>query len=126
MITPRVDRRGTGALAATLIALGALLLFVEIGLATDRNWPKMIRVGAAALGYVGTLLASGALRSPQALWRYVLAGLVGGLVSGVVRADASAPLVAAQVVLAGLLLGPAHWLLVRRAAPYLDGPPFAH
>lgn len=37
------------ALDATLLALGALLLFIEAGLASDGNWPKMLRVGVAPL-----------------------------------------------------------------------------
>ena len=124
MTPPRADRRGAGALAATLLASGALLLFIEIGLATDRNWPKMIRVGAAALGYVAVLLASGAFRHPQTLWRYVVAGIAAGLLSEAVRPETRPALVIAQTVLAGFLIGPMHWLLVRRAAPHLDRPPF--
>ena len=51
---------------ATLVTLGALLVFIEVGLATDGNWPKMLHLAIA------------------------------------------------QAVLAALLLGPAHWLIVRR------------
>ncbi|HEX2717410.1 MAG TPA: hypothetical protein VHM67_06990 [Gemmatimonadaceae bacterium] len=39
----------------TLLALGALLVFIEVGLATDGNWPKMPRVAVAGAGYVATL-----------------------------------------------------------------------
>jgi hypothetical protein len=102
------------ALDATLLALGGLLLFIEIGLATDGNWPKMLRVGVAVAGYVTMLLVTGARRQPFSPWRYVASALVGGALSGIVRPEIRPAFAVAQAVLAALLLGPAHWLLVRR------------
>ncbi len=124
-MTSPTPRRGGRTLAVTLVTLGAMVVFIEIGLATDRNWSKMIRVAVAALGYVAVLLGSGALRHPHTLWRYVVAGLVAGILSGVVRPETRPALIVVQAVLAALLLGPAHWLLVRRASPDLDRPPGA-
>ena len=101
-------------LDTTLLALGALLVFIEVGLATDGNWPKMLRVGVALAGYVATLLATGARRHPFSIARYVVAGLVAGALSGVLRPEIRPAFAAAQAVLAALLLGPAHCLIVRR------------
>ena len=109
-------RRRLDPLGVSLLALGAMLLFIEIGLATEPNWPKMLRVGAAVSGYAVTLFVLGTRRHPESLWRYCAAGFVAGLLSGVVRSTTNFALIASSALLAALLLGPMHWVIVRRTA----------
>jgi hypothetical protein len=91
-----------------------------VGLAFDGNWPKILRVVSAATVYVAILLALRARARrgdvPRRLGysAFVLAGLAGGAVSGLVRADVQAGVLLAQVLGAGVLFPTVHWIAVSR------------
>ena len=88
-----------------------------IGLAVDGNWPKVLRVGAAAGAYACMLLALSRKHAPgRAIewWRFAAAGTAAGIVSGLLRPDpgittigidAAAALVVASVHRVSLALG---------------------
>ena len=101
-------------LELSLLLLGSVLAIALGGLALDGDWPKVVRVAAAFGGYAGVVAAlTRDGTSPRAL-AFVIAGGVGGLISGMVRPDAMPPAsVAVQALAGALLLGPAHWLGLR-------------
>ncbi|MBI3981521.1 MAG: hypothetical protein HY337_01315 [Gemmatimonadetes bacterium] len=106
--------------AASLAVGAAILLLALVGLALQSNWLKLARVALAAAGYAAVLV--GLLRARQLwdgpahrlpYWPFAVAGVSGGLVSGVMRPESSVPLVVADVVGAGVLLAGLHWVTVR-------------
>lgn len=122
-------------LLASVGLLCAVVLLALAGLGSEGNWPKALRVGAAAAAYLGILVAA-SLRGDagRALpWRvFALAGAAGGVVSAAVRAivgpavegDAVAGALAAAAG-AALLLGTVHWAALRhwrRVSPAAPSP----
>jgi hypothetical protein len=110
-------------LLASVGLLCAVVLFALAGLGSDGNWPKVLRVGAAAAAYL-TVLLSLALRRdagrPLPWWTFAAAGAAAGGASAAVRAlmgPAPAGNAAAGAVVAAagaaLLLGTVHWAALR-------------
>lgn len=98
-------------LYASLVLLGAVVAFGLAGLASDGNWPKVLRVATAAAGYAAVLLGAGRRSEKLLPWRaFAAAGAVAGLLSGVVRSETGATLLLAQTAAGALLLGSFHWL----------------
>ena len=80
------------------------------------NWPKVLRVVAAAGTYALLLLALCRGRSKARIESFIAAGAAAGAVSGLVRPSVSPAVVVAGMLGAGLLLAPLHWLALRRTA----------
>ena len=98
-------------LYASLLLLGLVVAFALAGLASDGNWPKVLRVAAAAAGYGAVLLAAGRRSTERLPWRaFAAAGAVAGFLSGVVRPETSGSMVLAQTAAGALVLGSFHWL----------------
>jgi hypothetical protein len=111
----RLDR-SPGPLRLSLLLLTSVILLAEAGLALDRNWPKLIRVGLAAAAYITPLAIwsrSGRLQTSCPWWRFALAGALAGAVSGIARPSPVFGVVVTQLLAASLLFGTAHWLAVR-------------
>jgi hypothetical protein len=100
-------------LATSLLLLGAVLAVALGGLMLAGNYLKVLRVALAAGAYVALLLALTRGREGLSVWRFVAAGAVAGLVSGVARTSVSFAVVAAGIAGAGLLVGPLHWWALR-------------
>ena len=100
-------------LLASLALLAVIVAVALIGLAISGNWPKVIRVAAAAATYSILLLAlaRGSAAAPVA--SFMAAGGAAGAVSGVARVSTSPMLVTASVLGATLLLAPLHWWALR-------------
>ena len=101
--------------------LTAMIMIADVTLALQGNWPKILRITLAAATYVAvlgaTLRITGRFGAPPArlpVWPFLVAGAAGGLVSGVVRPDLSAPVVIASAVLTPTLLGSFHWIALQR------------
>jgi hypothetical protein len=98
-------------LYGSLLLLGAVVALSLAGLAADGNWPKVLRVATAAVGYAAVLLAAGRRSTTILPWRvFAAAGAVAGLLSGAVRAETGVPLLLAQTAAGALLLGGFHRL----------------
>jgi hypothetical protein len=101
--------------------LTAVIMIADVSLAIQGNWPTILRVTLAAATYVAvlgaTLKAAGRFGAPPErlpVWAFLVAGAAGGLVSGVVRPDGSAPVIIASAVLTPTLLGTFHWIALQR------------
>ena len=101
--------------------LTAVIMIADVSLAIQGNWPKILRVTLAAATYVAilgmTLKLTGRFGAPPSrlpVWTFLVAGAAGGLVSGVVRPEVSAPVVIVSAVLTPTLLGTFHWIALRR------------
>jgi hypothetical protein len=101
-------------LELSLLLVGVVVLLALGGLASDANWPKLLRVATAFLGYATVLLTTARRGESPALPAFVLAGAAAGLLSGVVRPEPM-PLVFVVVMTlaSAALLGPVHWLALR-------------
>jgi len=105
-------------LRLSLALIGAVVVFALIGLATDHNWPKLLRVSLAFATYAGSLLGStrraraGADRPISYSW-FALAGALAGLVSGIVRPEFRFDVLVAGTMAAAILLAGVHWLALR-------------
>lgn len=100
----------------SLSLLAFVVLVALAGLAIDGNWPKVLRVAAAFVGYGSVLSTPGLRRGTPALPVFVLAGAVAGLISGLVRPQPMPhSFVAAQVLASAAFLAPVHWLALRYA-----------
>jgi hypothetical protein len=108
-------------LRASLFLLGAVFAFALVGLVLQENWPKLLRVGAAAAAYLGTvpLLARRwwqphvATACPYRV--FAVAGAVAGALGSLLR-PAPALLVGAIGTVGGaLLFGGFHYLGLRAA-----------
>ena len=119
-------------LRASLLLLAAVFAFVLASLVLQENWPKLLRVGAAAAAYLGrvALLAPRwwrpALARPCPYRVFAVAGAVAGALGSLLR-PAPALLVGAIGTVGGaLLFGGFHCVglrAVRRARAPLDTPP---
>jgi hypothetical protein len=112
--SPRHDLR------VSLALVSAVVVFALIGLATDHNWPKLLRVSLAFATYAGSLLAFTNARradaSAEALIEYrwfAIAGALAGLVSGIVRPEFRLDVLVAGTGAASVLLAGVHWLALR-------------
>ena len=103
-----------------------LVVFALIGLVLQANWPKLLRVAAAAAAYLLVLLPAALKRLPPsgdaalAYRLFAIAGAAAGLVSGLARPSTTVPIVVVQAVASALLLGGIHWLALhhyRRLMP---------
>ena len=99
--------------ALSLAVLGAVVAFALVGLAAAGNWPKVLRVAAAAAAYAIVLLVMRRGGAEPGLVAFVAAGAAAGAVSGLVRPAFSPAVLIAGTLGAGLLLGPLHWWSVR-------------
>lgn len=99
---------------ASLLLLGGVIVFACIGLATDANWPKLLRVSSAFATYATVLVATILTRSgARMLGGFLAAGAAAGAVSGLVRPEIHPALVAIST-LGGIVFGGVHWLAVTR------------
>jgi hypothetical protein len=87
------DRKRDLVLSVGIIAL--VVVFALVGLATDRNWPKILRVSLAFLAYSGVLFALLRFRS------------------GVVRPQFRLSILLAGTLAAAFILGSVHWFALR-------------
>ncbi len=94
-----LNARYPAGLLPSLAVLGAIVAFALIGLAAVGNWPKVLRVAAAAATYALLLLSVCRGRSEPRPGAFLVAGAAAGAVSGLLRP--------------GLLLGPFHWWALR-------------
>ena len=110
-------------LLASVGLLTAVVLLAVTGLGSDGNWPKVLRVGAAAVAYLSILVALALRRDAERAlpwWAFATAGGTAGVVSAAVRAAAgpdvegnfAAGAVAAAAG-AALLVGTVHWAALR-------------
>jgi hypothetical protein len=109
-------QRYPAGLVPSLFVLGAVVAFALVGLAAAGNWPKVLRVVAAAGTYALLLLALCRGRSKARIESFIATGAAAGAVSGLVRPSVSPAVVVAGMLGAGLLLAPLHWLALRRTA----------
>ena len=98
----------------SLAILTAVVLLALTGLAVDGNWPKLERVSASFIAYVGTFLVArrfdDSSRDIPKFWVFAVAGCIAGIVSGLVRDEIRAPGLIVGAIAAALLLGGLHWL----------------
>jgi hypothetical protein len=101
----------------SLAILTTVVLLALTGLAIDDNWPKVQRVSASFVAYVGTFVIGRRFghpsRSVPSFWVFALAGCVGGIVSGLVREEIETYTVVAGAFAAGFLLGGMHWFALK-------------
>jgi hypothetical protein len=98
-------------LRRSLLLLGAVVTVAVIGLAIEGNWPKVLRVAAAAGAYAGmmlTLTRSHASGRAIAWWRFGAAGMAAGIVSGLLRPDLGGTTIVIDGV-AAVVLATVHW-----------------
>ena len=110
-------------LLISIALLTAVICIADVSLAFQGNWPKILRITLAAATYVfvlGVILrGTGRFGAPPArlpYWVFLAAGAAAGVVSGIVRPDATVGLAVAQAVLTPLLLGTFHWVALQRWA----------
>ena len=99
----------------SLLLLALVILIACAGLAFDGNWPKVLRVSSAFTSYTLALAAFGVLTAGArtGLGRVAAAGAIAGFVSGVVRPEFDAMLVAASIA-GGAAFAAVHWLALTR------------
>jgi hypothetical protein len=116
-----IERADAGReLRLSLALLATIVVFALIGLATDRNWPKILRVSSAFVTYAAVLLtllhyrrgAQAVVRAIPFAW-FIGAGAAAGLVSGLVRPEVDVAVVVAGTIGAALLLAGVHCLALR-------------
>jgi hypothetical protein len=98
-------------LRRSLLLLGAVVAVALIGLSIDGNWPKVLRVGAAAGTYAGMMLVLARSHAPgRAIewWRFAAAGTAAGIVSGLLRPALGGATIAVDAV-AAVVLATVHW-----------------
>jgi hypothetical protein len=116
------DRKRDLVLSVGIIAL--VVVFALVGLATDRNWPKILRVSLAFLAYSGVLFAllfallrfrghSLSSQRPIPFYWFAFAGAAAGMVSGVVRPQFRLSILLAGTLAAAFILGSVHWFALR-------------
>lgn len=106
-------QRYAAGLLPSLMVLGVVVAFALVGLASAENWPKVLRVTAAAVTYCVVLLALCRRQPDLRIGAFITAGAAAGVVSGLTRPSISLAVMAAGMLGAGLLLGPLHWLAIR-------------
>lgn len=110
---PPFERQARRDLGWSIALIAVVVVLALVGLATDGNWPKILRVGLSFLAYAGTLeawrRAAAARPTLPFLW-FASAGAAAGLVSGLVRPELHLSILLAGTVAATLLLGGVHWL----------------
>ena len=105
----------------SLALISAVVVFALIGLATDRNWLKILRVSLSYATYAGILIALSRVRAASLskaepvpyVW-FVAAGAAAGIVSGVVRPEFRFDVLIAGTGAAALLLSGVHCLALRQ------------
>lgn len=104
----------------SLALISVVVLFALIGLASDRNWPKVLRVGVSFAVYASVLLALARFQSQRLSARnsvpfawFVLAAASAGIVSGLVRPQFRLDVLVAGTIASALLLGSVHWFALR-------------
>jgi hypothetical protein len=120
------SRIGPIEFVGSLAILGHSIATATVFLVLDGNTSRALRVGLAGGGYLGLLtlgplalrLSKGEARPLESsrapnLWWFFLAGAAAGLVSGIVRHDATLPLVLVLIAATALLLGGFHWWALR-------------
>ena len=112
--TPAPESQLLRDLGWSIALMAVVVALALIGLATEGNWPKILRVSLSFVTYAGTLLAwRNGWRSPRAtlpfLW-FASAGAAAGVVSGLVRTQFHWSVLLAGTAGAALLLGGVHWL----------------
>ena len=117
-----LDRPGSphSDLRLSLVLIGVVVVFALVGLATDHNWPKLLRVSLAFATYAGTLLAftqahraRSSAATPMGYKWFMIAGALAGLVSGIVRPEFRLDVLAAGTIATAVLLAGVHWLALR-------------
>lgn len=97
--------------------IGGVVFLALIGLATDGNWPKILRVSLAFAAYATVLLGLAAYRKNSSsipfAW-FAAAGVSAGVVSGLVRPEIDAGVLIAGSIAAGLLIAGVHCLAIRK------------
>jgi hypothetical protein len=134
-VMERGARTGGRAFTGSLAILAVLVAGALAGIAFDRNWQKLLRVGLAFLAYTAVLVAAATVsrRRPRTSrgggppfgW-YALAGGSAGLVSGLARPDRNVRVVIASAIGAAVLLGGVHRLAVGswdRLRLWIEGRP---
>ena len=107
-------------LLLSLVLITVVVVFALVGLAIDRNWPKLLRVSLSYATYAGMLLALvrahsaslGGSKSVPYAW-FVSAGALAGVVSGIVRADFRIDVLVAGTIAAAVLLAGVHCFALR-------------
>lgn len=105
-------------LRLSLLLLAGVVTFALIGLATDGNWPKVLRVAAAFCAYAGVLAMLVRRRAAHVqteipfAW-FAAAGAAAGVMSGVVRPEFRLDVLLAGTVAAACLLAGIHCLALR-------------
>jgi len=107
-------------LIASLAALAAVVAIALVGLATDGNWPKILRVGASFGAYCFVLLTflrhrGAAMRDATSipLYWFTAAAAAAGIISGIVRPQFDPRVLVVGTVASALLLGSVHYLALR-------------
>ena len=107
-------------LILSLVTLAIVVVIAIVGLATDRNWPKILRVGASFGAYCAVLLAF--LQHGRATMReqasiplhwFTIAAAAAGIISGLVRPQFDPGVLVVGTVASALLLGGVHCLALR-------------
>jgi hypothetical protein len=118
-------------LLASLGVLTVVVTFALAGLATDANWPKLLRVACSFATYAGVLLGLArafparleASRSVPFAWLSA-AGAAAGVVSGLVRPEIVTGMLVGGTLAAATLLAGVHWLALRHWRRLRSGPAF--
>jgi hypothetical protein len=97
-------------LRGSLILLFAVLSIALVGLATEGNWPKLLRVAGAGCAYATTLLVVRRRGASADRWfPFAVAGSCAGITSGLLRLDPGAAPVVIDAA-AATLLATVHWI----------------
>ena len=112
-------------LVVSLFLLSGIVVVALAGLATDGNWPKILRVGTALAAYFGVMALQLRRSAPDAnrsrlpwLW-FVTAGIAAGVLSNLVRPETNAVFVVSGAI-GGAVLSSVHHLAIhqwRRGLP---------
>ena len=82
------DRYPAG-LLPSLMVLGVVVAYAQAGLASAENWPKVLRVTAAAATYCVVLLVLCRRQPDLRIGAFITAGAAAGIVSGLTRPSIS-------------------------------------
>ena len=107
-------------LVLSLALIGVVVSLALIGLATEGNWPKVLRVSLSFVAYAGTLLLLARIpRSGRGVGQpipyawFVAAGAIAGVVSGAVRPAFQVGVLIAGTIAAACLLAGVHCFALR-------------
>ena len=98
-------------LRRSLLLLGVVIAIALAGLAIDGNWPKVLRVAAAAGTYAAALLvlARPGTDVSRRWWWFAVAGVCAGVASGLFRPEPGAASIAVDSG-AAIVLATMHWM----------------